>query len=225
MFFYSEKKATVDPYAANVSFLLKGDGTDNSTNIIDSSTNNFSVTVNGNAKISTVQSKYGGSSLYFDGNGDYLDFATLNSSAFAFGTGDFTVEFWIRTSITNGNILNPATLNGGSFWGVFIQSSNLRWNNSYNSTNLWLVSASSILDNNWHHVAISRISGLTKVFFDGILQNSFTDTTNYIYSNISSDNLRIGRGNMADFNGYIDDLRITKGAGRYTINFTPPGAL
>ena len=166
--------------------MLKGDGINNSTNIIDSSANNFTVTVNGNAKISTAQSKFGGSSLYFDGNGDYLDFSTANSSAFTFGTGGFTIEFWIKSTATNANILNPANLSGGGFWGIIIQSSNLRWNNSYNSTNLWQVSAASILDNNWHHVAISRASGLTRVFFDGILQNSFTDTTNYTYLKLVS---------------------------------------
>ena len=226
VFFYSESQAeNSEPYFTNVTLLLKGDGTNGSTNIIDSSNNNFSVTASGNAAISTAQSKYGGSSLYFDGIGDYLDIASSNSSAFVFGTNNFTVEFWIKSSSSNGNLLNPASLSGDGFWGVIIQNSNLRWNNSYNSTNLWAIGCSSILENNWHHVAISRNSGTVKVYFDGVLQNTFIDTTNYTYFNGSSDGLRIGKGNLADFNGYIDDLRITKGVGRYTTNFTPPTAL
>jgi hypothetical protein len=226
MFFYSQSQAeNSEPYFTNVTLLLKGNATNGSTNIVDSSNNNFFVTANGNAVINTAQSKFGGSSLYFDGNGDYLDIDSSTSSAFAFGTGDFTVEFWIKSSSSNGNIMNPAKLSGGTFWGLLIQNSDLRWNDSYNSTNLWAVSCSSILDNKWHHVAISRNSNNVKIYFDGILQNSFTDIKNYTYSNPGLDGFRIGKGNLADFSGYIDDLRITKGTGRYTTNFTPPGAL
>ena len=81
-----------DPYFYSNSLLLYGDGVDASTAIVDSSLNNHAITVNGDAQISTNQSKFGGSSLYFDGNGDYLTSPT--NTDFEFGTGDFTVELW-----------------------------------------------------------------------------------------------------------------------------------
>ena len=59
-----------DEYFGDVSLLLYGDGTNGSTAIVDSSSINHAIGVNGNAQISTTQSKFGGSSMYFDGYGD-----------------------------------------------------------------------------------------------------------------------------------------------------------
>ena len=171
----------------------------------------------GNAQIDTAVKKYGTGSLEFDGTGDYLD--TVSTEALTFGTGDFTIEFWINTS-NNGNIMNPSTATGTGYWGLLIQSGNLRWNNSYAVTNLWQISASAIQDGSWHHVAISRASGSTKIFYDGTLQSTQSDTTNYSGTGA----WRIGSGNLAAFNGYLDDFRITKGVARYTANFTAPDA-
>ena len=155
--------------------------------------------------------------MQFDGSGDYLD--TVSTEALTFGAGDFTVEFWINTS-NNGNIMNPSTATGTGYWGLLIQSGNLRWNNSYAVANLWAISASAIQDGSWHHVAISRASGSTKIFYDGTLQSTQSDTTNYSGTGA----WRIGSGNLAAFNGYLDDFRITKGVARYTANFTAPDA-
>tara|TARA_A100001388_G_scaffold277520_1_gene269186 strand:+ start:484 stop:2463 length:1980 start_codon:yes stop_codon:yes gene_type:complete len=171
----------------------------------------------GNAQIDTAVKKYGTGSLEFDGTGDYLD--TVSTEALTFGAGDFTVEFWINTS-NNGNIMNPSTATGTGYWGLIIQSGNLRWNNSYAVTNLWEISASAIQDGSWHHVAISRASGSTKIFYDGTLQSTQSDTTNYSGTGA----WRIGSGNLAAFNGYLDDFRITKGVARYTASFTAPNA-
>ena len=182
--------------------------------IIDNTAKNVLETV-GNAQISTSVKKFGTGSLAFDGTGDYLDVpSTVNLS---FGTGDFTIEFWIKTSSTGFNIMNPSSATGSGYWGLLVQSSDLRWNSAYNVTNLFAVSATSILDNNWHHVAIARSSGTTKVFYDGVSQTSQADSTNY--SGVAA--WRIGSGNVAALNGYIDDLRITKGVARYTTTFTP----
>jgi hypothetical protein len=170
----------------------------------------------GNAKVGgSDPTKYGTNAMKFDGSGDYLD--TVSTEVLTFGTGDFTIEFWIHTS-NNGNIMNPSTATGSGYWGLLMQSGNLRWNNSYAVTNLWEISASAIQDGSWHHVAISRASGSTKIFYDGTLQSTQADTTNYSGTGA----WRIGSGNLAAFNGYLDDFRITKGVARYTSNFTPP---
>jgi len=63
----------------------------------------LTITPFGNAQISTTRSKFGGSSAFFDGTGDYL--STGTPSGFAFGTGDFTVEAWVYvTSTTSGAV-------------------------------------------------------------------------------------------------------------------------
>jgi hypothetical protein len=71
------------------------------------------------------------------------------------------------------------------------------------------------------HVAVSRSGTSLKMFFDGVQVASATDSTSF------TDNaygVRIGGSSGYSFNGYIDDLRITKGYARYTANFTPPSA-
>ncbi len=192
--------------------------------IYDATSKNDLETV-GNAQISTTQSKWGGSSIYLDGTGDYLD---LSPSGFSsFGTGNFTVEFWMRTAGSSFNIINPATATGTGYWALLVNtgSGGFRWNDAYNVTNLWTQTATSVLDNNWHHIAVVRNgtgSGNVNIYFDGVAQGTAkTDSTNY---NGASTAWRIGSGNVGDFNGYIQDLRITPGIARYTANFTAPTA-
>jgi hypothetical protein len=83
-----------DPYFSNVSLLLHGDGTNGSTTIVDSSASPKTLTAFGNAQISTAQSKFGGSSIAFDGTGDYLSISSSND--LTLGTSDFTLETWAR---------------------------------------------------------------------------------------------------------------------------------
>ena len=98
MFFY--RKLPTDPYSTNVSLLLKFDGPNNSTSFIDSSANNISVVgVGAGVKITTDDSKFGGSSVYFSGDNSSLD--VEHSDVFAFGTGDYTIEFWMKTTKDN----------------------------------------------------------------------------------------------------------------------------
>jgi hypothetical protein len=162
------------------------------------------------------ESPYEGSyySNYFDGSGDYL--TAPNSSNFAFGTGDFTVEFWINTTDTAGGLVAQAVTGG---WATTIYASTIYWQSSYNATNLWTYSAASIIDGRWHHLAFSRVSGSTKFFIDGVLVATNGDTTNYA---ATTGNIQIGRdANPADLIAHISNLRIIKGTGLYTTTFTP----
>ena len=82
----------------------------------------------------------------------------------------------------------------------------------------------SMLNNTWYHVAVSRYSGSTKLFLDGTQQgNTYVDTNNYLSSAqrpvIGSRGNTIGTFSLT---GYMDDIRFTKGYARYTANFTPP---
>jgi hypothetical protein len=216
-----------DPNFSNVSLLLHGDGTNGSTTITDSSGSPKTVTAFGNAQISTAQSKFGGASIAFDGNGDYL--TVPDSTAFNLGTGDFTIEAFTYTPNTtgfkaivskldNGYGTFILALNGSSF--VYYMSSNgTSWNVAQN------VSGGTFTANTWNHVALVRNGSTFTPYLNG------TAGTTTTFSGTLSTNTRalhIGAdfgGVVTDFmNGYIDELRITKGVARYTANFTPPTA-
>jgi len=205
-----------DPNYSSVSLLLNGNGTNGSTTFTDSSVNNHTITRNGNAKISTTQSKFGGSSMYFDGSGDYL---TATDSSFAFGTGEFTIEFWMRaasTAVYEG-VLSVGNVNTNNSWQIsggtdlaFYKQGGLPVGDTFPSLNTW------------HHVAIVRdASSVVTMYINGTNVDSATDTNDY-----SANNLKIGTNRNVNgfYDGYIDDLRITKGVARYTSNFTPPTA-
>ena len=207
-----------DPYFMYTTLLLSANGTNAAQNntFVDSSTNNLTITRTGNVAQGTF-SPYGPNwSNYFDGAGDYLDTVSA-SSQFAFGTGDFTVEFWIKTTASTFNIINPTSATGSGYWGLLFSAGNFYWNDSYNVTYNILVNATSILNDAWHHVAICRTSGSSKVYFDGVSQITQADSTNY--SGVST--WRIGSGNVGAYLGYLSNLRVVKGTAVYASNFTP----
>lgn len=76
--------------------------------------------------------------------------------------------------------------------------------------------------NVWHHYAISRVSGVNRIFVDGIKRGSDLSDS----FNVPSGNLQLGRSThqpSSEFvTGYFDDLRVTIGVGRYTANFSVP---
>ena len=208
-----------DPDFANVSLLLHGDGTNGSTTIVDSSSSPKTVTAFGNAQISTAQSKFGGSSVAFDGTGDYL--VSASNVDFAFGTGDFTIEFWLYTLTTQASMIlvdlrtSPSQITPT----IFIQGSVV---NYYVNSATRIFASTSILANTWVHLALARSQGSTRLFINGTQSGStYADSNNYIQSPVY-----IGArwDGAASLNGYIDDFRITKGVARYVSNFTPPTA-
>jgi hypothetical protein len=190
--------------------------------IIDNAMMNDLETV-GNAQISTTQSKFGGSSIYFDGTGDVLT-ARENGGIFTFGTGDYTYECWIYTTT---GATSQKTIFGRSNTGninvPYIYLVNSTGVLSLYYTGTIVSSTAAISQDTWTHIAVCRSSGTTRLFINGTLDGSAADTTDLI----SPDILTIGGSGVAASNpfiGYIDDIRITKGYARYTSNFTPPTA-
>jgi hypothetical protein len=235
-----------DPYLyTNTVLLLHGDGTNGSTNIVDSSKvagSPKTVTANGNAQISTAQSKFGGASIAFDGTGDFL--STPNNAAWNFGTGDLTIEAWVyiagnsaadndglRVAVVcnTWNSTNPISgwfliiVGNASTTGTGLQFST--WN-SGNATNE--IATTTITQSAWNHVAVSISSGTRRLFLNGTLLTSSTTTngSGSIPAESYGSPLRVGNTQQSSYrwelNGFIDDLRITKGVARYTSNFTPP---
>jgi len=189
----------------------------NTTNgaIFDNAMMNNLETV-GNAQISTSVKKFNTGSLAFDGTGDYL--TTPFSALYQFGTGDFTIEFWIYRSAGSvyQAILDTRSSGIATPWAVLLNSSN----QPYILIASDLTSSISVPATTWTHIAICRASGTLRIFNDGVQGYSAANTT----SMSPTGALRIGKtvDNLYDLNGYIDDLRITKGYARYTAAFTAP---
>ena len=210
---------------------LPFDGSNGATSTSDVSNQNNAVTVNG-AQISTAQSKFGGSSMLFDGSNDYLSVggSEWNSNL---NSGDFTVEFWIRFN-TIGTPYIIQNYNGSNGWGVAVWSGGGGTNyfDGFWYSGGWKyiqydVGGSSQYTtasaDTWYHVAFVRDGNDWSLYLNGTLEGTRTGLSGSITSS-SLGSLEIGRKYNDTYyvDGYIDDLRITKGLARYTSNFTPP---
>jgi hypothetical protein len=185
--------------------------------IIDNTAKNNLETVGG-ASISTTQSKFGGSSMYFDGSGDWLTFRS--NPHFAFGTGDFTIEAWVYpTSTAAGkNVCGTRGASGSTTawnWGILTDSSIQMYSNG----NIANTGANTVPINTWTHVAFVRYSGTIYGFVNGVLRASTANTQDFTVTDFW---VGVTGGSVEPYLGYINDLRITKGIARYTQNFTPP---
>ena len=175
------------------------------------------ITVSGNAQLSTVQQKFGASSLLLDGTGDYLSIAS--DVDYGFGTGDFTIEGWFyKTAVSTQYLFDTRTiLNEDS---IAVQSNGAGNLRLFVNGAFVLTSSNTHTNNAWNHLAISRASGTTRFFINGVVStNTYTDATNYG----TAKPLFIGATytGSTSYNGYIDEFRVTKGLARYTTTFTP----
>lgn len=170
------------------------------------------------SKISTTQSKFGGSSIYFDGTGDYL--AYTGGTSLNFGTGDFTIELWAY--LANNGTFNPFIRPdaSGSFveFGYDFSTGQLK----FQARDAAIVAVTtSMPTNQWTHVAACRSGTSLRLFINGTQVGS--TTTNSTNFGLPTGTIRIGSSSFSGshvISGYIDDFRVTKYA-RYTSNFTP----
>jgi hypothetical protein len=159
----------------------------------------------------------------FNGTSQYLTVAP--NSAFAFGTGDFTIEYWIYWTSAGGSrvLTNRLDRNAASgTWSVSMGDTNIAFTEVVAGEPGVGTSFSSIVGK-WVHIAICRISGTTTIYLNGSPVASGSQTTNF--SN-SSYNLNIGWSPNENYvTANISNVRIIKGQAVYTSNFTPSGPL
>jgi len=215
--------ATLDQYYNSCSLLCHFDTINPAGRFIDNSRNNLAITSSGDTKLSTSQYKFGGASVYFDGTNDYLN--PQNNALFAFGTGNFTVEFWMN-SVSFANVANTIIIfdcrpvsTDGLYPCIYFFSGQIRY--YVNSADR--ITGTTLNTGQWYHVALTRFGSSTKLFVDGTqVGSTYTDTNNYLCGDnrpvIATRGYTLGENN---YNGYVDELRITKGVARYTANFTP----
>ncbi|MCX6751581.1 MAG: LamG domain-containing protein [Candidatus Nomurabacteria bacterium] len=216
---------------SNTKFLLHCDGTNASTTFTDNATTPKTVTANGNAQLATAQKEFGTASGLFDGTGDYL--SVPDSDDWAFGTGDFTIDFWFYLTTFNASQYVTFVSQGpdsNNFFQIQILE-NGATDNAYIAEvagGVVLTTGGGSLGvniaiNTWYHFAVSRIGGDIRFFVNGVNNLTVTGVTGSFANHTG--NFVVGRN---DYNttqyvyGYIDEFRVSKGVGRWFNNFAPP---
>jgi hypothetical protein len=221
--------ATYDPYWANVVLLCHFDGSNGATSTVDSSPSAKTLTVNGNAQLSTAQSKFGGSALLLDGTGDYISAA--DSTDWSFGTAPFTVELFARFAVVGTQIGFVGQYESGgaaltSSW-LFSRNTSLEFRmvNSGGSA-LTITAAWTPVTGTWYHLAVDRdAGGAVRIYVDGAVMATSASALAGDIRDVATTPLRVGRSTgvaNTDLNGYMEEVRVTKGVCRYGGQFTVP---
>lgn len=211
-----------DPYWANVVSLLHFDGANGSTVFTDQKGKAWSA--NGDAKISTAQSKFGGASAIFDGTGDFI--GTADSTDWLLEVGDFTLEFWFRPAAigTRQFLCGQGDIGATSVRNLLeiTAAGKFRYLTQNATTGVSIFGSTTLSIGNWYHLAVTKAGTTWRIFVNGNVDGSVVDS--FVGSDFAGE-FRIGccgSYNNLMANGYMDDFRATKGVARYTASFTPP---
>jgi hypothetical protein len=224
--------AVADPLFDYVSLLLNTTSTNGAQNntFLDSSTNNFSITRNGNTTQGTFSpfnptaawdAGTNGGSGYFDGTGD--DLRSANAGAAANLGATWTVELWVYPSNVSGT---------GAIVNVNINTANTGVNIYRNGATITVddgvtggtgPSGGTLVANTWQHVAVVADGTNTKIYLNGTQVGSTfsgtvtlgTPTHFWVGASFSG---------LSNWTGYLSNARIVKGTAVYTAAFTPPTA-
>ena len=232
--------------APNLSLLLHMDGTNGSTTFVDSSINNFTITVSGSAAIETVHTKFGTGAMNQPSTTTaalsyiYTSITQNGPLDILEGTTDFTVDGWFYVPSTSGTnavlLLDYGSPPAGSLhaniggFQIIVNATPIVSLRLTCNTNSWTGADynPTIAPDTWHHFALVRISGNPVLFFDGVKMNSVTIApwTGYTYPTTQPSVIQLGSNfglsssSIAPF--YIDEFRVSKGVALWTASFTPP---
>ena len=177
------------------------------------------------AQTSSAQAKFGTSSIEYSGqdNEAWVSTTTPASTNFQFSTGDFTVEFWVYRTTTNTEVFYDQRNDYPSTQPcIYAQGTDLHYLLGSGEPIIGTGALPNL--NTWYFVALSRNSGSTKMFVNGTqVGSTYTGSDNIP---LPTEFVVIGANRGLDYclSGYMQDMRVTKGVGRYTSNFTAPAA-
>jgi len=197
-----------------VSLLLHGDGTNGAQNntFLDSSTNNFTVTRNGNTTqgTNTPFSQDAGYWSNYNPTASYLTVAT--NAAFTYGVSDFTMECWVYLTTTGAiqyviDQRNSGTANA-VIPAIYVSASNVL--TYFVSNAAQITGTTALVVGTWYHVAVSRSTLSTKMFLNGVQEGStYTDANSYVASRVVIGSNAATAGNYLV--GYVSNVRLVNG--------------
>lgn len=220
-----------DPHWDKVVSLLHFDGDQGSTSFPDETGRSW--VAEGSARISTENKVFGSGSGRFDGTPN----ARIRSPAspdFFLGTEDFCIE--ARVYISGSSALSSGGVRHSAIFVVARpQGASLEFlilgDSIKTGTGLALWSGATLISvpgeiahGEWHYLAVTRHGSVFRFWLNRAQLGS--DQTSSITFGSATVDAFIGGSVVTGYNyllnGYIDELRITKGVGRYTEDFTPP---
>lgn len=206
----------------------------------DDSLDNCTASGYGNPAFTTTQRKFGTHAIQFSGS-NYL--SIILPEAFK---GDesadsaFTIDMWVYNTANAANGQYPTVFssytadgagqaNNGPFLALsWARTDTLQGSENGSTTARHTVRSSALSRNTWHHIAFCREGKQYWWFIDGALANSGTNTL--LPSTVQKFIIGGAKSNTADtvmsgygFRGYIDEIRISKGA-LWKAAFTVPTA-
>jgi hypothetical protein len=200
--------------------------------IVDDSANQFTITRTGDVSVqkfgpfagTTLPTPYYGA--YFAGSNSYIQ--VPDNAGFAFGSGDFTIEYWFNA---------PQVTTSMFVYGQISAALSTASRNVYDSIGSGIVvtqlfgatgqlgqinSSVTVSPNTWYHVAVTRNAGEVRQFINGQQTGSFSiGSTALNDSDVPFSIGRIGEYDLNTYTGYISNFRVVKGQALYTSNFTP----
>lgn len=201
------------------------DGTNNSTTILDATNRHTMTALNQYTRIVTGNKKFGNACCSFESG--RIDSET--SSDWNFGTGDFTIDFWVDSTYNgNGAIVSMCSSVPHFTLEIFwLSDGKINLSCGEPISDSWpldLTTSTNIQSQGWCHVAVVRYGNVFTIYLNGVNRASTTNTMSMYWdsSTICTLGQRSRHSGSNPFYGYIDELRISKGIARWTSNFTPP---
>lgn len=211
-----------DPYFSSVVLLCHADGADGAgtpTNVVQALGRGNVMSGGAAMQFDTAQALFGPSSMLI-GNSVTQYVKSDSHADYALGSGDWTIELAIRTASLGTDIIfdmRPASTNGAYAALSMNSSGDLFY---YVSSATRITGTAVLTTNAWQEIAVCKISGTTRMFVAGTqVGSSWTDSTTYLQSRMVFGASSFTLGNDP-YNGWIDEIRITKGIGRYSGNYT-----
>ena len=207
-------------------FNFDGSDGDRTTSGLDASNSNLSLTYDSAGdELSSTQKKFGSTSLYIADN-----VRVSSTEGFNMGTGDFTMEAWFYfTTLSAGFSIfdqwnSGTSLARSQLWHGSSAGGHLKFYHSIAGQSTQTISFANptISTGSWIHLALVRQGGTVKLYVNGTADSTSGSTSGNVHrtDDMWFGDQQTGGGDAPQY--YMDDLRITKGAARYTSNFTAP---
>lgn len=221
---YRYAGAATDPNFSSTKLLLSGDGSAGSSTFTDESASaRGNASLVGSPVVSTT-AKFGSGSIRLPGAGA----VTFGDSAdWAFASDDFTMETWARFDAAKIGVSEQAIIaqwtgiaSGSGAWGWYLTTTALSFKASSSGSApagspfpisyTWTPTADT-----FYHLVVERSGSTWRMYIDGSMVAKITSSLSIV--DIAG-SLMVGShrsGSFSNLQGYVDEVRITRGVARY----------